>query len=116
MIIGDKMKNLFDDLPQDLSKELVQTLVQAADVRIERIVSQGHASPADFWYDQEQAEWVILLQGAARLQFEDGMVEIQAGEFINIASRQKHRVDWTTPHEPTVWLAVYYNAVLEATR
>ena len=44
----------------------------AADVRIERIISHGHASPADFWYDQAQHEWVIVLKGAARLQFEDG--------------------------------------------
>jgi hypothetical protein len=63
--------NIFDDLPQHLPKELVQTLIRAADVRIERIVSHGHASPADFWYDQPQHEWVIVLKGAARLQFED---------------------------------------------
>jgi cupin 2 domain-containing protein len=55
--------NLFDDLPQHLPKELVQTLIRAADVRIERIISHGHSSPADFWYDQPQHEWVIVLKG-----------------------------------------------------
>lgn len=106
--IGESINNIFDDLPQHLPKELVQILVRAADVRIERIISHGHASPADFWYDQPQHEWVIVLKGAARLQFEDGMVEMKHGDFINIPAFKRHRVDWTTPDEPTVWLGVRY--------
>ena len=103
--------NLFTEFPAQLPAELVTTLLQAADVRIERIISQGHASPADFWYDQGQSEWVIVLKGAARLQFEDGMIEMKVGDFINIPAHRKHRVEWTTPDEPTVWLAVHYGQV-----
>jgi cupin 2 domain-containing protein len=106
--IGASVKNIFDDLPQQLPKEVVQTLISADDVRIERIISYGHASPAAFWYDQAQHEWVIVLKGAAKLQFEDGMVEMKPGDFINIPAFRKHRVDWTTPDEPTVWLGVRY--------
>ncbi len=106
--VGENVKNIFDDLPRHLPKELVQILVGAADVRIERIISHGHASPADFWYDQPRHEWVIVLKGAARLQFEDGMVEMKPGDFVNIPANKKHRVDWTTPEEPTVWLGVRY--------
>jgi len=105
---GEGIKNVFDDLPQHLPKELVQTLIRAADVRIERIISHDHASPEGFWYDQPQHEWVIVLKGAARLQFENGMVEMMPGDFINIPAHRKHRVDWTTPDEPTVWLGVRY--------
>ena len=100
--------NLFTDLPAHLPDELITKLLEAANVRIERIVSHGHASPADFWYDQPQAEWVIVLKGAARLQFEDGTVEMKAGDSVNIPAHRKHRVEWTTPDEPTVWLAVHY--------
>jgi cupin 2 domain-containing protein len=100
--------NLFADLPTQLPNELCTTLLDADNVRIERIVSHGHASPADFWYDQPQHEWVIVLKGAARLQFEDGMVEMKPGDFIDIPAFKKHRVDWTTPDEPTVWLGVRY--------
>ncbi len=110
--VGEGIKNIFDDLPQQLPKELVQILIQAADVRIERIISHGHASAADFWYDQPQHEWVIVLKGAARLQFEDRMVEMKPGDFINIPAFRKHRVDWTTPDEPTVWLGVRYGGNL----
>ncbi len=105
--------NIFDNLPLHMPREVVQTLIQSTDVRIERIISHGHTSAADFWYDQPQHEWVIVLQGTARLQFEDGMVEMKVGDFINIPAFRKHRVDWTTPDEATVWLGVRYNAVLE---
>jgi cupin 2 domain-containing protein len=91
-----------------LPEELVQTLLSAASVRIERIVSHGHVSPEGFWYDQDQHEWVLVLRGAARLRFEDGVVEMQAGDFVNIPAHRRHRVEWTTPDEPTVWLAVHY--------
>src|SRR5262245_27421574 len=59
--IGESVKNIFDELPQHLPKEVVQTLIRAADVRIERIISHGHASPEGFWYDQGQHEWVVVL-------------------------------------------------------
>jgi len=103
--------NLFADLPAHLPDELFATLLDAADVRIERIVSHGHASPEGFWYDQDQHEWVVVLKGAARLRFEDGTVEMKPGDFVNIPAHRKHRVEWTTPGEPTIWLAVHYEEV-----
>ncbi len=103
-----RASNLFAELPPQLPDELFTALLEAANVRIERIVSHGHASPEGFWYDQDQHEWVIVLKGAARLLFEDGMVEMKPGDFINIPAHQKHRVEWTTPEEPTIWLAVFY--------
>ena len=66
---------------------------------------------ANIFSDQPQHEWVIVLQGAAKLQFDDGMVEMKVGDFINIPAFKKHRVDWTTPDEPTVWLGVRYGDV-----
>ena len=65
------MNNLFEEIPNSLPKELVEVLAENSDVRIERIVSTGHSSPADFWYDQPRHEWVVLLKGEARLLFED---------------------------------------------
>ena len=100
--------NLFTDVPANLPDELLTTLLEAASVRIERIVSHGHTSPDGFWYDQDNHEWVIVLQGAARLRFEDSIVEMKPGDFLNIPAHKKHRVEWTTPDEPTIWLAVFY--------
>ncbi len=100
--------NIFHDLPSILPDELFNTLLEANDFRIERIVSYGHASPEGFWYDQDQHEWVLLLQGAARLSIGEESFELRPGDHINIAAHQRHRVEWTIPNEPTIWLAVFY--------
>lgn len=103
------MTNLFADLPAALPEELVETLASSAHVRIERIVSQGHFSPPGFWYDQDTNEWVVLLRGAARLRFEDGVVEMVPGSYIDIPAHCRHWVEWTAPEQVTVWLAVFYS-------
>jgi cupin 2 domain-containing protein len=102
--------NLFTDLPTALPEELTSTLLQTPGIRIERIVSQGHSSPPGFWYDQQDHEWVLVLKGAARIQFEDRTVEMSPGDYINIPAHKKHRVAWTTPDGPTIWLAVHYGS------
>ena len=103
-----RSSNLFADLPQQMPEEVFTTLLEAAGVRIERIISHGHTSPEGFWYDQDQHEWVLVLQGAARLRLEDRVVDLKPGDFLHLPAHQKHRVEWTTPAEPTVWLAVHY--------
>jgi len=101
--------NLLDDLPPDLATEQIQTILAAPAVRIERIVSGGHVSPPGFWYDQAEHEWVVVLAGAARLRFDDGEeIAMSAGDHVNIPAHRRHRVEWTTPDEATVWLAIHY--------
>jgi len=104
------MSNLFANIPRDLPEELCETLARSDAVHIERIVSRGHASREDFWYDQEQDEWVLLVQGAARLAFADGDdVRLGPGDWLLIPAHRKHRVAWTDPEAETVWLAVHYS-------
>jgi cupin 2 domain-containing protein len=95
----------------DLPEELTEVLAESNSIRIERIVSHSHASPEGFWYDQDENEWIVVLKGRAKLLFEgeDKPVEMGPGDFVNITAHRKHRVDWTTPAEPTVWLAVFYS-------
>ena len=103
------MNNLFANIPRDLPEELCETLARSDAVHIERIVSRGHVSPEQFWYDQERSEWVLLVQGAARLAFADGHeVRLAPGDGLLIPAHQKHRVAWTDPQAETVWLAVHY--------
>ena len=102
--------NLFD-LPKRLDQESLVDLLKRPSVRIERIVSTGQASPPGFWYDQAHGEWVAVLAGEARLRFEDEPAArtLRAGDFVDIAANRRHRVEWTRPGEPTVWLAVHYD-------
>ena len=102
--------NLFAAVPGSSTEELVETLVDAWGMRIERIVSTGQASPGDLWYDQDGEEYVALLQGAAALEFEGDpvLVELSPGDWITIPAHRRHRVAWTSASGPTVWLAVHY--------
>jgi len=101
--------NLFNEIPDRLAEELVTILAENQHVRIERIVSNGHTSLKGFWYDQEEQEWVIVLKGEATLFFEDGeSVALKPGDHLLIPAHRRHQVEWTTPEEPTVWLAVFY--------
>jgi cupin 2 domain-containing protein len=105
-----KIGNLFSAIPASLPDELVEELITAKGMKVERIVSKGHASPEGFWYDQPQHEWVLVVQGAARLQIEgvDERIELSAGLYINLPAHVKHRVEWTKEDEETIWLAVFY--------
>ncbi|MGA2066539.1 MAG: cupin domain-containing protein [Thermoguttaceae bacterium] len=107
-----KAENLLDGIPAALPDELRSTLLSVGGLRIERIVSQGHASPRDFWYDQEENEWVLVVEGSAAVQFEGDAqpVELRRGSHLNIPAHARHRVAWTDPNQQTVWLAVHYRA------
>jgi cupin 2 domain-containing protein len=80
-------------------------------MRIERIVSRGHRSPPDCWYDQYEHEWVVLLTGAARLRFAEPptTMELAPGDHVHIRPHVRHRVEWTAPDRDTVWLAVFFS-------
>jgi cupin 2 domain-containing protein len=103
-----QIANLLRNLPEACGDEALETLLETADLRIERIVSHGHASPEGFWYDQDESEWIVLLSGAAKLEFEDRTLPLGPGDSLNIPAHVRHRVEWTSPDEPTVWLAVFY--------
>lgn len=100
--------NLFR-LPEELGKcEITDTLVSGSEVTIERIVSTGQASPEGFWYYQEQDEWVMVLQGRARLAWEDGrQLDMEPGDWVLLPAHQRHRVAWTSQSPPCIWLAVF---------
>ncbi len=102
--------NLYQCIPAELPQELVQVLAQSKHVRIERIVSKGHHSAPGFWYDQEQHEWVMLLDGWATIGFADGRESLRMapGDYVTIPAHVRHRVEATSEHAATVWLAVFY--------
>jgi cupin 2 domain-containing protein len=102
--------NLFANVPGQLANEAVEELLSAPNVRIERIVSIGHATATDEWYDQDRAEWVLLLAGSAGLLFE-GDTEphpLVPGSYVHIPAHRRHRVAWTDRSVPTIWLAIHY--------
>ena len=103
------LKNLFAAMPADTAHEAFDNLLDVPGLRIERIVSHGQKSPPDFWYEQDEDEWVIVLQGSATLQIEghDTAVILALGDHYWIPAGLKHRVDSTAADGPTIWIAVH---------
>jgi cupin 2 domain-containing protein len=100
------MQNIFQDIPDSLPEEFFETLANAGQTQIKRIVSKGHTTS---WYDQDQDEFAIVLKGGARLEFEDGRVEeLRPGDWLIIPAHEKHRVAWTPVDVETIWLAVHF--------
>lgn len=110
-----EIRNLFGEIDGERPDELFETLLQIPGAKLERIVSTGQATPPGEWYDQAGDEWVILLAGAARLRFESPDIEheLKPGDYLLIPARCRHRVEWTTPDEPSVWLALHFSTSVE---
>ena len=106
------IENIFKDIKIDKNNEQFFDLLKTENIRIEKIVSNGQTSPKDFWYDQDENEFVIVLKGEAILEIQKNneIVELKLnnGDFINIKAHEKHRVKYSSLEEPTVWLAVFY--------
>ena len=104
--------NLFD-VPADAARaEYFETLLETSSFRVERIVSCGQATPEGEWYDQSEDEWVVVVSGRARLRLEDPqeLITLARGDMILIAANRRHRVEWTSTEEATIWLAVHLTA------
>lgn len=90
-----------------INDEVITVLEQNEHVRIERIISTGQQSE---WYDQEETEFVILLEGRAELVFEENrIVSLEKGDTLLIPAHQKHRVSYTSSEPPCLWLCVFYS-------
>jgi cupin 2 domain-containing protein len=101
--------NFFQIAPGESGHEQATALLSTEALRIERIVSRGQPSPAGFWYDQENPEWVVLLKGSATLQTEgEADLLLSAGDYLLIPARLRHRVQSVS--DDALWLAVHFRA------
>ena len=105
------VNNLLAELPADGGDETFTTLLERPGIRIERIVSHGHTTPENRPYQQAEDEWVLVVEGVARLWLDgQGEVALTPGDHLLIPAGLRHRVTWTLPDAPTVWLAVHFEA------
>jgi cupin 2 domain-containing protein len=91
------------------NNEIISTLINGNQFRLEHIQSNGDSSPDGFWYDQESDEWVALIEGRATIEFESGSLELTGGDAIVIKAHQKHRVTKTS--KDAVWIALHFNTI-----
>ena len=98
--------NLLEHIPETSQEEIFQTLIQNEKVKIERIISYGQTTPKDYWYDQDEDEFVMVVEGEAQIKYEDGtLYKLVKGDTLYIKSHQKHQVTYTS--NPTIWLALF---------
>lgn len=89
------------------SGETVSDIASGSSFRLEHIVSHGKSSPAGFWYDQDSPEWVLLLRGQSVLEFEEGSLELKAGDSLLIPAGIRHRV--VTASSDATWVALHFD-------
>ena len=104
------IRNLFSEIPAKVSEEIFEDIIANRHFKLERIVSNGNATPEGQWYDQDMDEWVILLAGEAGLFFENetDVRILKPGDYLHIPAHARHRVAWTKENEKTIWLAIHF--------
>ena len=103
------MKNILANIPEHIPNEIFETIIEAQNIKIERIISKGQVTPTNTWYNQDFDEWVLLIQGAAKIELEDSeqLKSLTKGSYLWIPAHQRHRVIWTPKDTITIWLAIH---------
>ena len=98
--------NLLENTCFDPGSEITENLLQAGRVRIERICSSGQAGEV---YDQDEHEWVCLLEGQAEILFVDEgkRVSLQRGDYLLIEAHRRHYLTFTSGR--CLWLCVFWS-------
>jgi len=101
-----QLMNIYELPPLPLTEEATTILAENENVRIERIVSAGQVSG---WYDQAETEFVVLVEGAAVIEYADGeRIAMSKGDTLLIEPHERHRVSYTSSEPPCVWICVFY--------
>lgn len=109
---GDGDANLLVGACPAEGQERMRLLLEQPGLRLERIHSCSASSPEGFWYDQRDHEWLMVLQGSARIGYGDGRPEValHCGDSLLIPAGCRHRVVETDPAPGTIWLALFWRA------
>lgn len=103
-----EVKNIKEQIITSDKEEVFEEIFRQGNFRIEKIFSNGQASAEGFWYDQQEDEWVMLLEGSAAIEYENQhIIEMHGGDYLFIPARTKHRVKWTSNEPGCIWLAVF---------
>ena len=97
--------NIFDVKKINKTKEIVEILKKNENVRIEKIISTGQTTD---WMEQEEEEFVMLIQGEAIIEYENKTQELRARDTVIIKKNEKHRVVYTSKNPCCIWICIFY--------
>lgn len=103
--MGNINANPLDATAEEMFEDIL--VMAPGEVAVERIFSEGQASPDGFWYDQGWDEWVMIMTGGAVLQLKDPAQEVKMGpgDWVYLPANCVHRVKST--EKKTLWLAIH---------
>ena len=109
------INNLFANIPANFKEEYFEEILSTEDFFLERIISEGQITPIGTWLCEDTNEWVILLSGAAKIQFKlsGSTLSLHPGDHFTIPAGTYHRVEWTDPNAKTVWLAMHFDSKIK---
>jgi cupin 2 domain-containing protein len=71
------MKNIFQSV-LNKDKEIFEEIIENKNIKLERIITGINVDHSmNKWYDQDNDEWVLLIQGEAELEFEDQIIQLK---------------------------------------
>ena len=95
--------NFFNITTPAYGAETITELLQHKNVTINRVVSNRLENGS--WYDQEEDEWLVLIEGAAILLVDDEEKTLKAGDTLFIPAHELHRVISTSDN--ALWLTIH---------
>ena len=95
--------NLYDSPSADENREIFTPLFENDSIKIESI--RSWLKTAGELYNQDQDEWVILLEGEAVLEIDTQIVYLARGDYLFIPKHTPHRVHSTAKN--ALWLGVF---------
>ena len=97
------MINLYDFEVPDLDSEEFKSILNHKNVTIKTIISNTLETPQTF--EQDEDEWVVVLQGCAKIEINGKVHKLQKGDNLFIPAKQKHTLLKTK--KIVIWLAIY---------
>jgi cupin 2 domain-containing protein len=102
-------QNIFKTNPEKPNEEIFEIILNNKNLKLERIITNGQTTPPGEWYNQENDEWVVLIQGSALILFEnEKFIILNKGDHILIPKNCKHRVQWVDSNQECIWLALHF--------
>jgi len=95
--------NIYDFELPNLDNEKFDTLLNHKNIEIKRIVSNTLKTSQTFV--QNDDEWVIVLKGCAKIEMNNQIYKLKAGDYLFIPANTKHTLLKTK--KVVVWLAIH---------
>lgn len=101
--ISEMFKNIYDIPEIGHTGEILEDILKYKNVAIKRIVSSAKLEKSTFY--QEEAEWVLLLEGSAKIMMGEKDYTLAKGDFLFIPPKLEHTI--VTVEAGTIWLAIH---------